>query len=150
MFSVWLQFVASKCKSYPKDRLYKIISQSQTSKARLLHYFPPVPQKSDDKTKKEEKKELTEDELGNWCGWHNDHGSLTALVPSMYIDKDGKEVPNPDPKCGLWIKNRAGKLIQGKLQADCMAFQIGETEQIHSGGILQATPHCVMVSDPFF
>ncbi len=32
------------------------------------------------------------------------------------------------------------------LPNDHMAFQIGETAQIHSGGVLQATPHSVQAS----
>ena len=30
------------------------------------------------------------------------------------------------------------------IPADCLAFQMGDTQQIHSCGVLQATPHCVM------
>ena len=41
----------------------------------MLHYFPF-----------EEKGEAE----GDWCGWHNDHGSLTALTPAMYLDENGK------------------------------------------------------------
>jgi len=65
----------------------------------------------------------------------------------MYIDSKSNIVPCPDNKAGLYIRNREGKIIKGVFPADCMAFQMGETHQIHSGGILQATPHCVMSSD---
>jgi len=34
-------------------------------------------------------------------------------------------------------------LTKVPIPADCLAFQIGETAQIHSGGLMQATPHCV-------
>ncbi len=91
---------------------------------------------------------VNEDELGSWCGWHNDHGSLTALIPSMYIQSEtGQPVPNADPKAGLWIRSRKGALVQATFPADCMAFQMGETQQVHSGGLLQATPHCVLASN---
>ena len=34
--------------------------------------------------------------------------------------------------------------MKAVIPADCLAFQMGETEMIHSCGVLQATPHCVM------
>jgi hypothetical protein len=61
--------------SYPKEKLYGVISKGKGHVGRLLHYFPY------------EKKENVEDD---WCGWHNDHGALTALTSAMYIDKHGK------------------------------------------------------------
>ena len=82
----------------------------------------------------------------SWCGWHNDHGSLTGLTVAMFNDKDGKEVPCPDSKAGLYIRSRSGALTRVVLPSDVMAFQIGETAQIHSGGVLQATPHSVQAS----
>ena len=44
---------------------------------------------------------------------------------------------------GLYIRTRKSELIKVNIPSDCLAFQIGETAQIHSGGILQATPHSV-------
>ena len=32
-----------------------------------------------------------------YCGWHNDHSSLTGLTKAMYIDENGKEVQIKDP-----------------------------------------------------
>jgi len=61
----------------------------------------------------------------------------------MYLNEEGKEVPNPDPKSGLYVKARNGSIVKVDIPSDCIAFQIGETACIHSGGILQATPHCV-------
>lgn len=26
----------------------------------------------------------------DWCGWHNDHGTLTGLTSAMYFDSEGK------------------------------------------------------------
>ena len=74
----------------------------------------------------------------------NHQGSLTGLVPAMYINRDGQEVENPDPEhAGLHIRSRLGKTVKAVIPSDHLAFQMGETEQIHSGGILRATPHCV-------
>jgi len=56
------------------------LKQSRKATARLLHYFPVEQLKID-------KKDM------QWCGWHNDHGTLTGLVSAMYIDREGKEVP---------------------------------------------------------
>ena len=33
-----------------------------------------------------------DNDFSDWCGWHNDHGSLTGLVPAMYMNREGKEV----------------------------------------------------------
>jgi isopenicillin N synthase-like dioxygenase len=49
---------------------------------------------------------------------------------------------------GLYVRNRKSELIKVTIPADCIAFQIGETAQIHSGGILQATPHAVKGTPP--
>ena len=143
------------------------------------------------------------DEYSSWCGWHNDHGSLTGLIPGMFLDAEGRDVVamlrsleaqaagerkeepqeqgggaaqstgasaagsasfsrTPPPflaekgaraevraalgKAGLYICARSGEIIKAgaaPLPANTMLFQIGETAQIHSGGIMQATPHAV-------
>jgi isopenicillin N synthase-like dioxygenase len=91
-------------------------------------------------------KELTEADYASWCGWHNDHGSLTSLVPAMYFNAEGKEVPAPDQQAGLYIRSRQGKIVKALMPgANTLGFQMGEAQQIHSGGYLMATPHCVMV-----
>lgn len=131
-----------------------MISTSKCCKARLLHYFakdsseaqgstdtaPTEPPATPSSTKNAE-----DDMFSDWCGWHNDHGSLTGLVPPMYLDASGKEIPNPDPDAGLYIKSRTGALVKAVMPpcGTALAFQIGETAQIHSGGLLQATPHAV-------
>jgi isopenicillin N synthase-like dioxygenase len=89
------------------------------------------------------------DDFSSWCGWHNDHGSLTALCPAMYFEhkSDGTLVAldkSPDDQAGLYIRSRDGSLHHVKAPSTSdLLFQIGETSQIHSGGILQATPHAV-------
>jgi len=61
----------------------------------------------------------------------------------MYIDSNGNEIECPDPSAGLYIKSRKGDVVHVKIPTDALAFQIGETAQIHTGGLLQATPHAV-------
>lgn len=50
---------------------------------------------------------------------------------------------SPDPTAGLYIRSRKGELVKATIPSDHLAFQIGETAQVHSGGLLQATPHAV-------
>ena len=45
------------------------------------------------------------------CGYHNDHCSLTSLMPAMYHDETGKQIACPDMEAGLYIKSRAGNLV---------------------------------------
>lgn len=105
----------------------------------------------------------SDDLFSDWCGWHNDHGSLTGLCMPMYFDErqgigskhDGSDAKSitlketGDTKVGLYVRNRAGKLLRVAVPGgpdaakDTLLYQIGETAQVHTGGILQATPHAV-------
>lgn len=99
------------------------------------------------------KQEVEDTDFSSWCGWHNDHGSLTGLCPAMYFREAGFMSPtdkvnilpgSPDPLAGLYIRSRNGKLHHIKAPTTAhLLFQIGETSQIHTGGLLQATPHAV-------
>jgi len=115
-------------------KLLQVLHRSRNHKARLLHYFPA------------EGSEPSYQQAGGkqqqWCGWHMDHGSLTGLTSAMYI-KGNTEVPNPDPASGLYIKDRHGEVIKALIPPGHVAYQVGEAMQIHSGGLLRATPHCV-------
>ena len=125
-------YVKSKSPSYHEGRLSRIVESSICCKARLLHYFPAT-----------SSSDASSEDFSSWCGWHNDHGSLTGLTSAMYFDENGVETTNSDPSAGLYIRGRHGELIKAAFPADRLAFQIGETAQIHSGGVLQATPHAV-------
>lgn len=81
---------------YETGKLEWILRDSHKSTGRLLHYFPI------EKLKIEKKEDM------QWCGWHNDHGTLTGLVSAMYLDSEGKEVPKEqieDTKSGLFAMN---------------------------------------------
>ena len=67
-------FAQSKLPTYPHRYLHKIIKHGKSHIGRMLHYFPY------------ENKGASEDD---WCGWHNDHGSLTALTSAIYTDEAG-------------------------------------------------------------
>ena len=129
-------YVSSMCPGYEENKLEKIVRHSKCCKARLLHYFPTNTADDDGET-------TGESSFSNWCGWHNDHGSLTGLLPALYVDGNGNIVDCPDEKAGLYIKSRNGELVHANFPANALAFQVGETSQILTGGLLQATPHAV-------
>ena len=129
------KFIATAAPSYEKGKFERILKTSKCAKARLLNYFPTDRAINVD--------ENNPNEWGTWCGWHNDHGSLTGLVPAIYYNEKGEEVSNPDPKSGLYIKTRVGETVKASWPTTHLAFQIGESQQVLSGGVLQATPHCV-------
>jgi isopenicillin N synthase-like dioxygenase len=121
----------------------RVLSNSRCVKARLLHYYPTSQVGSDSPKKTEKEEAVTEASFSSWCGWHNDHSSLTGLTAALFVDENGDVIPNADPTSGLYIRTRKSDLVKVAIPQDHIAFQIGETQQIHSGGILQATPHAV-------
>jgi isopenicillin N synthase-like dioxygenase len=139
--------VAEQCDRYVRSRLggrlaeelalARLIRESRACKARLLYYFAI----NEDATPR------TRD---SWCGWHSDHGSLTALCPAMYFEAEPgaraparSDIPVPDPEAGLYVRTRGGQERKVVIPRDCIAFQIGESSQIMTGGLLRATPHAV-------
>jgi isopenicillin N synthase-like dioxygenase len=65
----------------------------------------------------------------------------------MYLDPDYNEVDPAsleDEESGLFAMNRNHEQVRIRIPKDSLAFQIGESAQIHSGGLLKATPHCVI------
>lgn len=123
------EYINSVYPEHYKTKLLDIAGNSKVNKGRLLHYYP-----INDITNN---KDL-------WCGIHNDHGFLTGLVSSMYLDPNYNEVVSPDSSCGLYIKSRNGSMIKVSIPTNGLAFQIGESACIYSGGLLQATPHVVV------
>jgi len=123
---------------HEENYLKNVIRSSRCTKARLLHYFE-VPDASP----------VSSTETDNWCGWHNDHDSLTGLCSAMYRDiRTGEAVMCPDADAGLYARTRTGGVQQVRIPPDCLAFQIGESSQITSGGLLRATPHAVKALNP--
>ena len=64
------QRFASPCLTDSSLSLSKLISSSQTTKARLLHYFPPPPGSP---------LPAENGPIDSWCGFHVDHSLLTGL-----------------------------------------------------------------------
>lgn len=61
----------------------------------------------------------------------------------MFIDQNGNVVDGPPSSGGLYAKNRNDKEVRVKIPANMLAFQLGESTQIYTGGKLEATPHAV-------
>jgi isopenicillin N synthase-like dioxygenase len=142
--------IAIVCDEYCKQNgivtdLTKIITNSLNAKGRLLHYFPSNSTLASTTT--EDSSDVSMET--SWCGWHNDHGALTGLaLPALYLDENQQEVIGRDAlaSAGLYVMARDGVPVRVELSKDvsnCCAFQIGETAQILSGGLLRATPHMV-------
>lgn len=125
-------FAKNSVSTYESGHLTRIVSTGKGHIGRMLNYFPF------------EDKGDTEDD---WCGWHNDHGSLTALTPAMYINAEGKEVTLKTSTGGLYAQNRFADMARIAIPPQMLAFQLGESTQIHTGGFLEATPHCVIRSE---
>ncbi|KCV68564.1 hypothetical protein H696_04857 [Fonticula alba] len=126
------KFISSQIADFPANYIENVIKNSKATKGRLLHYFPvdnPPASRADD--------------TGSWCGWHLDHGTLTGLTPARYYRGD-EETSMPDATAGLYIRNRNGDVLKAPIPRDCLAFQLGQSLQIASGGHLSATPHCVI------
>ncbi|KAL0935313.1 uncharacterized protein CTRU02_209904 [Colletotrichum truncatum] len=147
------RFAETEIQGYPKGYLEHVVSTSNTTKARLLHYYPQTQADLD-------KIGATDD---SWCAEHLDHGCLTGLTSAMFIDEKETspavpeitnetsaslpplaELPaSPDPTAGLYIRSRTGETVQVKIPRDCIAFQTGETLERITGGKFKAVPHFV-------
>lgn len=123
--------------------LVELIQSSQTTKARLLHYFPPTTQEDLGFSKNEC--------IDNWCGFHIDNSLLTGLCSAMFLREEHAQepsiVPLASPESGLYIRTRGGELIKVSIPPDCLAFQTGEALELLTSGRLRATPHCVRIGD---
>ncbi|RPA85595.1 Clavaminate synthase-like protein [Ascobolus immersus RN42] len=137
-------FSAAHIPDYTPSFLESMIADSQTTKARLLHYYPSdeAPTSAD-----------------SWCGTHLDHGCLTGLTSALWTDEstlsdkakadDIVELDSaPDPEAGLYIHGRDGALYKVGIPRNGLGFQTGEAlEKITRGG-LKAVPHFVKGTRP--
>lgn len=138
-------YVSARCPAYEAGKLERLLSSSKVCKGRLLHYFATAPGHAPGEggAPAAAPGADVEGEWSSWCGWHNDHGSLTALVAPLYVREESGEREAPDARAGLYVRSRRGELVRVRIPEDHLAFQIGETAQVHTGGLLQATPHAV-------
>jgi hypothetical protein len=70
---------------------YSLKLGKTAAKARLLYYFPPGQQQHQQHQQTEEENVENDQVFDDWCGWHTDHGSLTALLPGMLCDEGEEE-----------------------------------------------------------
>lgn len=124
--------------NYEENKLHRIIGTSRCCKARLLHYFSRTEEEL--AAMASAAGSTNEESFSSWCGWHNDHGSLTGLVSAMFLDESGNLTENKSSG-GLYARSRAGNVVKVAIPVDHIAFQIGEAAQIQSGGILQVSIH---------
>jgi len=151
--------------------VYKSLKHGRpAAKARLLYYFPQGQQKNSEHDQKEETLKGNGGDVvyDDWCGWHTDHGSLTALLPGMLCNDGDDDRTKPmsaslHPRPGLYIKTKTSAIAKDDDEADSgteqmrpqeqlvhvdlaptsLGFQLGETLQIMSDGKFRATPHAV-------
>lgn len=126
------KYIASIDDNYAPNYLNRIVKNSTTTKARLLHYYPIKQASAND---------------DDWCGEHLDHSCLTGLTSALFLDEAQgltHDLPtSPDPEAGLYIRNRRNEVVKVSIPADCLAFQTGSALQEISGGKLKAVPHYV-------
>ena len=147
------RYGVAKLEGYENGTLEAMVRGSVSTKARLLHYFPPPPPKPED-ARPDSAMAIDDD----WCATHKDLGALTGLTSQMFVDEkthppqalpDGSLPPlpelaaHPDPKAGLWIKDRSGRTTQVHIPRDCLAFQTGEALELITRGKFKAVPHFV-------
>ena len=138
-------YVKARCPTFAEGTLASVVEHSRCCKARLLHYYATSDENG---VSSGDDADDNDGSFSSWCGWHNDHGLLTGLTSALLLDERTGDAPasEPDPRAGLYIRTRRGALVHVAIPADCVAFQIGETAQVLSGGLLQATPHAVRAS----
>lgn len=77
-----------------------------------------------------------------WCGAHFDHGVFTALLPAVYFNDQGKQIPEPD-EAGLFVR-ASGDTAFRKVTSDdpdVMLFQAAEFGQLATNDKIEATEH---------
>lgn len=151
-------YVKSQCAEYDSS-MGGEMEKTEKVKGRLLYYFPldsddnvnESPSNAEEGNDVAESKEEEDGHNDSWIGWHADSGFFTALAGDLFVDHEtGIPIPRKDvdPKAGLIVMNRNGKIVKVDIPEDCMAVQIGECLQIVTNGAVVATPHCVRGVDP--
>ena len=151
---------------YIPGYLEKVVKTSVTTKARLLHYFPPDPSSPSSPSNPSTTPPNTNaDADDSWCATHLDHGCLTGLTSAMFVDEEEDktqpntststpspiitEIPSPSPQSGLYILSRDSHPHKISIPRSALAFQTGETLQRITKGHFKAVPHYVRgVSGP--
>ncbi|EXJ59952.1 hypothetical protein A1O7_04100 [Cladophialophora yegresii CBS 114405] len=157
------RFAEAEVEGYVAGYLERMVQGSETTKARLLHYFPtePAHEPEMEATSNENalglgngvsapgekmKKSLSEID-DSWCSTHVDHGCLTGLTSAMFLDesceKSDELASSPDPSSGLYILSRSQEVHKVGIPRGALAFQTGEALELITGGRFKAVPHFV-------
>ena len=155
------RYASANIDGYPTGYLERVVKTSTTTKARLLHYFPPDPSGAapGDGEESMPSKQMVGDD--DWCATHIDHGCLTGLTSALYIDESTQPsishqssgsnilppltvLPSaPSSYTGLYIKSRTLAVKRVNIPPSCLGFQTGEALQLITGGKFRAVPHFV-------
>lgn len=164
-------YAVTTIKGYKAGYLQNMVETSTTTKARLLHYYPPeVPTWSEapanlslssQETRQADNSDESDRDQDSWCASHIDHGCLTALISALYIDESVHlpqlsypldtsnplpplpPVDAPSPLAGLYIHSRTSTVTKVTIPPDCLAFQTGEALQLITEGKFRAATHFV-------
>ncbi|MCJ1479520.1 hypothetical protein MMC13_008206 [Lambiella insularis] len=153
-------YASTHIEGYEERYLEQVVKSSLTTKARLLHYFPPAAlstgfeQSQPLQPSQQDGAEGQDDD--SWCATHVDHGCLTGLTSALFIDEssplNAPSVPlpplailsaSPDPQAGLYIRSRTGCTTKVNIPIDCLGFQTGEALEVITRGKFRAVPHFV-------
>ncbi len=155
------RYAEANVEGYKPGYLEHVVRTSVSTKARLLHYFPPSPSTTPpDANTSDSPPSTTQPADDDWCATHLDHGCLTGLTSAMFVDETAHpphgpftpsapprplpELPAaPDPRAGLYIHARTGKETKISIPRDCLAFQTGEALERITQGRFRAVPHFV-------
>ncbi|KAK5937475.1 hypothetical protein PMZ80_010093 [Knufia obscura] len=153
------RFAEQEIEGYQKSYLERMVQDSETTKARLLHYFPSNNQNTDNAvtdgaghdqatTNGHQDDTTSLPAEDDWCATHLDHGCLTGLTSAMFLDESSPkplfELPSsPSPSSGLYIRDRSDKTHKVSIPRDCLAFQTGEALELITQGKFKAVPHFV-------
>lgn len=157
------RFAENEIEGYTSGFLEKMVKGSETTKARLLHYFPSTTAPGQNgftnghdqgqnaaptNGHSNGDQDNTPPAEDDWCATHLDHGCLTGLTSAMFLDESSStplvELPtSPSPSSGLYIRDRHGKVHKVSIPRDCLAFQTGEALELITQGKFKAVPHFV-------
>ena len=154
------RYAEKNVEDYEDGYLERVVKTSFTTKARLLHYFPPTAPTTDASPAvgldQEAGANIQTDDDDSWCATHVDHGCLTGLTSALYINESAglpePSIPlptlstyasSPDSSAGLYIRSRTGKTTKVGIPVDCLGFQTGEALERITKGKFRAVPHFV-------
>ncbi|OEU23703.1 hypothetical protein FRACYDRAFT_233878 [Fragilariopsis cylindrus CCMP1102] len=80
-------------KTYPYPSLSSFDNNEwMVKRQQRQDYFPPGQQQQQQQQQQIEEEHVDNDQVfDDWCGWHTDHGTLTALLPGMLCDEEEEE-----------------------------------------------------------